>query len=1085
MSGRLAAATIWVAAFLLGFSPLWGQSPTANIVGRIVDETGASVPDARVSVRNVGSRELRVAFSDVNGEYVIAGLPPGNYRIVVQKQGFHRIDDRGVTLEVDQTARLDFRLQLGAVSEVVEVRATVPTLNTESAGKGDVIVSREMLDVPLDGRDFADLAYLVPGVGQKAQGANGSNFAVNGARTDNTNFIIDGFNNQNPRGGAAQARPPIDSLMEFKMQTAGYSAEYGRLAGGSMNMVLKSGTNRFRGTLFEFLRNDLFDARPFFDREKNKLRRNQFGVVFDGPVTVPKVYSGRNRTFFLINWEGYRQSVASSRFGVVPTEKEREGDFSQSLIQGATVPLVDPFTKGTCKSVNTTGACFPENKIPASRIDPIARQVMAYYPLPNRPGQANNYYANVNDTDHWDSFLGKIDHRLSDAHNLSFRMLKRFNRTSNPFAGSDLGTFGNKVRETQMLAGLTYTRIFSPALINEFRTGMTRTSNRTLNNYAGRNFAAEWGLTGGTDDPFLVAFPRFTILNMLPLGNAANTPIIFTVNNFQWADTLTRVKSRHLMKFGVDVMRTQFFQPYYNNNRGTYDFNGRWTNFPFADFLLGVLNKFTRTVGTNPNYLFMTSYSLFAQDDYRITPWLTLNLGIRYEISKPPIEKYGRLASFIPELGKLVVADDRTVPNFEQAVEDAGLTGKVALARDYGLPKSLTYASYKCLAPRFGFALRPFGDVRTVVRGGYGIFYGNNLWNPVRNDLGNVFPFSVTQTFNKNNNKPEALTLQNPTGTKLNLGGVNTPNGFQLYPTPQYLQSWNLTFEREIAPSVAVEVAYVGSKGTHLGRKYNINQPFRIPELRLPGGGFPRPYDGFNDIDYYGFGFNSSYNAGIVTLRKRFARGFFYRVNYVYSKSIDYASQIADNSDGGYAGVQDARNFKLERGRSDWDRGHGVTMMLMYDLPLRGHWAVANWQVAVTGRLQTGPPFTVRTADVQLDQGEANRPDRIAKGTLPNPGPEMWFDLSAFPRVPVGAYHFGTAGRNILDGPGLASFNVSLMKRFRVRERSTVQFRCEMFNALNHPNFYLPSNLIGAPDAGMISRAQDPRTMQFGLRYQF
>jgi hypothetical protein len=416
---------------------------------------------------------------------------------------------------------------------------------------------------------------------------------------------------------------------------------------------------------------------------------------------------------------------------------------------------------------------------------------------------------------------------------------------------------------------------------------------------------------------------------------------------------------------------------------------------------------------------------------------------------------------------------------------DAGLTGKLALAKDVGFPGSLIFPYYKDFAPRLGFAWRPFGGTRSVIRGGYGIFYGNNLWNPVRNDLANVYPFSVNQTLNKNTTKPELLTLQNPLGTKTNLSGVLTPNGFQAYPTPQYLQSWNLTIEREIGKAVAVEIAYVGSKGTHLGRKYNINQPFRVAALQLPGGGFPRPINGFNDIDYYSFGGNSIYNAAVITLRKRMARGFFYRLNYVYSKSIDTASQIADSADGGISQPQNARCMQCERGRSDWDRGHSLTTLFMYDLPLGRRAFARDWQISGTGRFQTGPPLSLLVSNSQLDQGEANRPDRIRKGTLPNPTPEMWYDIAAFPPVPSGAYRFGNSGRNILDGPGLIDFNVSLIKRFRIRERYTVQFRCEAFNALNHPNFNLPNQNVNSPAGGTITDMRSPRLIQLGLRAQF
>ncbi|MFB3827297.1 MAG: carboxypeptidase regulatory-like domain-containing protein [Bryobacteraceae bacterium] len=1075
------------AAFLACAVALFAQSPTGNLAGRVQDVTGAVIPGATVKIHQAANRDLRELTTNDDGEFMAANLDPGNYRVTVEKEGFRKLDERGVTLQIDQTVRLEFVLQVGSVTETVEVQATVPLLNTDSATKGDVIVSREMLDIPLDGRDFADMAYLVPGVGQKAQGGNGSNFAVNGARTDNTNFIVDGFNNQNPRGGSAQARPPIDSMMEFKTQTTGYSAEYGRLAGGTINMVLKTGTNRLHGTVFEFLRNDVFDARNFFDPQRTKLRRNQFGAVLDGPVYLPRLYDGRNRTFFLFDWEGYRQVTGNSRIGRVPTLAERQGDFTQSLdVDGQPAKLADPMSGGPSGScaAGKIGYCFPGNVIPASRFDPIMKQVMAYYPLPNRTG-VNNYYAVSGDPDKWDSFLAKGDQRIRNSDNLSVRFLKRFNRNTDPYAGSATGTFGNDTRERQMLAGVSYTRLFSSTLINEARMGLSRTAHRETGKRMGHDYAADWGLVGSTKEPGLVGFPRFTVTDMMALGNAANVPIVYHVSNYQWSDTLTWVKSRHLMKFGFEIMRTQFFQPYYNNNRGTFAFNGFWTTVPIADFELGVLNSVSRTVGVNPNYLFFTSYGFFAQDDLRLGKSLTLNLGLRYELPKPPVEKYGRLTNLVPELGMLLIASDRTIPNLPELVADAGLTGKVALGSQYGYPDSLVFTAYKCLAPRVGFAWRPRGGVRSVVRGGYGIFYGNNLWNPVRNDLGNVYPFSISQTYNKNSGKPELLTMQSPYGTKGNLAGVLTPNGFQAYPTPQYLQSWNMTVEREIGKAMAVEIAYVGSKGTHLGRKYNVNMPFRRPEMRLSGGGFPRPIAGFNDIDYYSFGSNSVYNAGIVSLRKRFAGGFFYRLNYVFSKSIDDASQIADASDGGYGGAQDARNLALERGRSDWDRGHGVTSLFMYTLPWRRHWLFGDWQVSGTARLQTGPPLTVKSSNVQLDQGEANRPDRIAKGTLPNPGPEMWYDRAAFPLVPNGAYHFGTSGRNILDGPGLLDMNLSLMKRLRLRERYNAQLRCEAFNALNHANFNLPNQNVNAPAGGVISAARAPRLIQVALKIQF
>lgn len=1072
---------------LLAVGLLLAQSPTATVVGIIKDQSGAQVPAASVTLRHIETGEAREITSNAEGEFTITNLPPGEYRIIVAKDGFRKLEERGVVLELDQTARLEFAMQVGSVTETMQVEATVPLLNTENAAKGDVIVSKEMVDIPLDGRDFADLAYLVPGVGQKAQGASGSNFNVNGARSDNTNFVIDGFNNQNPRGGAAQARPPIDAMMEFKMQTTGYSAEYGRLAGGTMNMVLKTGTNKLHGSLFEFIRNDAFDARGFFDEKKTKLRRNQFGAVLDGPVYIPKLYDGRNRTFFLVNWEAYRQVNGNSNFASVPTERQRAGDFNGSVdVNNQAVKLVDPLSggrTGACVS-GKIGDCFPGNLIPASRMDPIARQVMAYYPMPTLPGNANNYYTVINDTDYWDTILLKGDQRIRSSDNLSVRFLKRYNRNTNPYNGSATGLFGNTVDNHQTLAGLNYTRLIRPTLINETRFGVTRTADEEIADKQGRDYAAEWGLQGSTSSPDMVGFPRFTVTNMAALGNAANMPVIFHVTNYQLADTLTWVKGKHVLKFGGDILRTQFFQPYYNNNRGTYNFNGFWTTNSTADLELGLLNQVTRTVGTNPNYLFFNNWGFFAQDDIRVSSSLTLNIGLRYELPTPPHEKYGRMSNLVPELGKLVISSDQTVPNLSQLVADAGLTGKVALAKDVGFPDSLIQTYYRSLAPRFGFAWRPFGRTRSVVRGGYGVYYGSNLWNPVRNDLANVYPFTVAQTLNKNTTNPSLLTLQNPLGVKGTLNGVLTPNGFQSYPTPQYLQSWNLTMERELNREIAMELSYVGSKGTHLGRKFNINQPFRLPDLRV-NGVFPRPISGFNDIDFYSFGSNSIYNAGMITLRKRTPRGIFYRINYVFSKSLDDSSQIADSSDGGIGQPQNARCLRCERGRSDWDRGHSFTALFLYNLPAGRLTVLRNLQISGTTRMQTGPPLTLLVSNSQLDQGEANRPDRIAKGTLTNPTPQRWYDVSAFPLVPSSAFRFGNSGRNVLDGPGLVDVNVSLIKRLQLRERMQLQIRAEAFNAINHPNFNLPNQNVNAPAGGTITAARNARLFQLSLRMQF
>ncbi len=1062
------------------------QGAGATLAGRIIDSSGAVIPGAEVRLRNVATNQSRAAATREDGQFVFPSLEPGQYELTATHQGFQRRVETDLTLEVGQAVRLDVKLDPGSISETVEVRAELPVLNTENSVKGDVVISQEIAEIPLNGRDFSDLAYLVPGVYPRAAGAsNGGQFTVNGTRNDNTNFVLDGFSNIGAKGSNIQSRPPIDAMQEFKMQVSGYSAEFGRLAGGVMSMALKSGGNQPHGSVFEYVRNDLFDARGFFDADKQKLRRNQFGASLSGPAYIPKAFDGRDHTFFLVAWESYRQVLGQSRLNRVPTELERAGDFSQTYDnKGKLVALRDPLASGTCASAGQAG-CFPDNRIPASRFNPVAVKLLPFYPLPNRPGQLNNFLSSGVEPDSWDSFTFKVDQKVFAQDQISFRVVPRWSRSSDAFDGSDLGTFGSHGKGRNLLAGVAFMHLFNPVLINEARAGFSRNNAVEKAVYSGQDWYAKLGIAGGPTDPVAMGFPQVTVRDMAALGDGSSKPTFYSVNAYDFSDTLTWVRSRHVLKFGGQVLRNQFFQPRYNNSRGRLNVQGRVSSVPMADFLLGYLNNGTRQVGSPTSYLFSTSYGFFAQDDFKLSPNLTLNLGLRYEITKPPVEKFGHFANYIPELGKLIIADDITVPNFPQLVAAGGLTGRVALAREYGLPKSLVYTNYHNLAPRLGFAWRPAGADTMVVRGGYGIFYAGFLQNTIRNDLGNAYPLAVAQTFNAGSTVG-IVTLSDPYPEgRLSLSSTTNTVGLQYHPDSQYLQTWNLTIERELARGTAVEVGYAGSKGTHLARKYNYNQPYRIPALQLPGGGFPRPVDVFNNINLYRFIANSNYHAGMATLRRRFARGFFYRLSYTFAKSIDTNSQFSGAGDGGYDHAQDSRNLSLERGRSDFDIRHTLLTSFMWESPFQQNRLLRGWQLAGTGRLYSGAPFTPTVGNSQIDLGEADRPDRIGRGTVDNPNPERWFDWNAFVPVPIGAYRFGNSGRNILDGPGTIDVNLSLMKKFAVGERSYFQFRWEGFNFFNHANFILPIREVDAANAGTITAAGNGRVMQFALRFVF
>jgi len=1116
---RLAKTATAFLVALLFTGLLCGQSNLATVTGEVTDTSQAAMPGVTITIRNTDTGIARTVQSNAEGYYTITNLAPGPYELTAENEGFRTFKDTGIVLEVNQVLRRDIVMELGQVTESVTVSETVAPIETErGAIMGDVIVYDEIQEIPLEGRDFTDLAMFVPGVIPKAQGGQGSAMNINGARATNTNFYVDGFNNRNARGAAAQVRPNIDALQEFKMETSGFSAEYGRFAGGILNMALRSGTNRYHGTLFYTGRNDVFDARGFFEQDKNALRRHQFGATIGGPII-------RNRTFFLVSYEGYKQLLEHTRLGHTPTEAERNGDFSNSLdYLGKPVYLKDPLKKGKCNA-KSAKACFPGNIIPPSRFNPVGVNIVSIYPLPNRADIRNNYLVTAPDDDKWNSILGKIDHRFGDSDTMAFRYQMRMVDGSNPFAGSALGKFGTTTDNDRSLAGWDWTHLFSATMILETRAGYSRNKTNTRGIYQGQNIAAKLGLPSTVTDPEFMDWPRITVRDHFSIGTAASQPVSYAVTDIQAGTKFTWVKSKHTIKAGFDVSRVRFNQPYYNNQRGTFNFRGRWTGAPIGDLLLGLLHSATRTVGIVRNYWRQTSYGWFLSDDFKVTPNLTLNLGVRYEINKPPVDRYDRLANFVPEFGQIVISDDATIPDLAALEEWAGMEGKVTTADAVGLPRSLVWTDYTNVAPRIGFAWRMFGSSKSVLRGGYGIFYGAEILNPLRNQLANNFPFALRQNFPRNTKDPLALTLDDPfPEDRMKLKGVNNATGYQVDAPTAYLQTWNMTIQRELWESTVLELGYVGSKGTHLGRRYNINQPIRNREIYESGGGFPRPIPGLNSVNYFAFGTNSIYNAFQASLRRRSRGGFFYRLNYSYSKSIDEASQFTGSSAGGFPNALDSRNLWLDRGRSDFDVGHVFTAIFNYELPFgRGkryslagvkNAVLGGWQLSGTVRAYTGQPFTVRTADTELNLGESLRPNRIRKGTLEDnafPGQRgvdfPWYDLTAFEEVPCvdpeiaqschesqygfSPFAFGNSGRNILDGPGLATMALGLRKNFRFREQRSLQVRIDVFNVLNHTNFRLPDNYFNRITGGYIDQVGEsgrrggPRVFQLGLRFRF
>ncbi|MBS1828109.1 MAG: TonB-dependent receptor [Acidobacteria bacterium] len=1067
-------------AFALLFltSALFSQTPSASVTGRVTDGSGAVIPGVAITVKNVDTNIVSKATSNEVGDFTVPYLHPGRYTLEASNAGFRTFKQAEFQLAVDQALRLDIPMELGSTTESITVTEAPPVLNTENGTRGQVITKEEIADIPLDSRSFSDLALLTGGVIPKGDGGDGS-YAVNGGRADNTGFLIDGMNNTQRRNTGAVINPPLEGVQEFKMITSGFSAEYGRYAGGVLTVVTKSGSNRFRGSLYEFFRNDAMDATGYFDVQKSKLRRNQFGATIMGPVYIPKLYNGRDKTFFMVTWESLRVTDGKTQRGIVPLPEMLQGDFSRVTDAfGRPLRIVDPLA---------TRTPFPNNQIPVSRLNPVSLKMAAYYPAPNLVG-ANNFISQGNLTQSYNNTGIKVDHNISERDRLTFSTFWRPNSNYDPVVNSrsPLPIFGLKNNTLDLLSYARYLHTLTPSMFLELSASFSRKTNNQLWPLSEeKDWAAEIGFNGGTQNPIARGLPQVDASGYIPLGPAYDYPKIWSYNNYQYAATNTWLRGKHAIKFGGDFLRMQYFSRQYGDTRGRVSFLGRFTGDPMADLVLGWPQSTRRQLDAAGPYHLISNYSGFIQDDYKISSSLTLNIGLRYELMKPPKEKFGQWSMFVPSVGKIVIAGRGNVPDFDQRIQSTGLSQYITMAADAGLPATIRKADYTDFAPRFGFAWRPFGRKTTVLRGGYGLFYGSSSLYRL-DEYSDTYPFSINETYNAVTNNPLAVTMSDPYPVaRRSVGGVTSTNGQDVSLQSQYLQSWNLTVEKEFGRGTVLEVAYAGSKGTHLPRRFDYNQQIRDLSVRAATGTFPRPFPVFGAINIINDGSNSIYNSGAVTVRRRFNKQFFVRGTYTFAKSIDESSNTGGTIQYNFPAAQDSSNLKLERGRSDFDIGHTFAASFILQPSFTRNVVGRNWQLAGTSTIYTGPPFTPKVANFNYANGEASRPDRMSKGMLENRSVDQWFDRLAFPTVPVGSYRFGTSGRNILDGPGTFNVNASLSRRFRIDESRLIQFRLETFNTPNHPNFNLPENRVDIISGGAISRVRNNRNLQLGLRFEF
>lgn len=1047
---------------LLLASSVSAQTYRGTVRGTVYDPNHAVIPAATVTLTSKQTNEIRTGVTNAAGEYTISSLPPGPCTIKITANGFETFS-QDVVLNVNQELRVDTSLQVGNVGDFVLIPPT--ELKKDSSSIGTVIANRQVVGLPLDGRNFYELTLLVPGAVPAAPGSAGSvrgdfAFSVNGAREDANNFLLDGTYNVDPKLNTFGVRPSVDAIHEFEMLTSSYDAAFGRAPGAQVNVVLKSGGNNFHGSLFEFYRNGALDARNYFapsGEAKPKYLRNQFGGSLGGPIK-------RDRTFLFGDYEGTRGREGITRITNVPTALERAGNFTQSLFG---VPI-DPFT----------GLPFPGGIIPDGRINAVGRALAALYPLPNRNVPLQNFVSSPTQRDRNDSFDVRLDHRLKPSTDLTFRYSFGDRNLFEPFTGPNLALipgFGDTVkRRSQNVMG-ALTHVFSPTFVNETRVALSRVAASVTQEASTLN--PQVGLPVISPNARDAGLSFITITGFSPLGDEGNNPQNSVTNVYQFLDTASYVRGGHLMKFGADIRFAQQNAFRDVESRGRIQFSpfGQVTFNALGDLLLGfpLLSSVARV--DNAQHLRTHSYNFFFNDSFRIRPRLTINAGLRYEYNSPPVD-----------------AEDRA------NVFDLATRSLVQVGTN-GVPRGGFDSDKNNFAPRVGLAWTIGSRERTVVRAGYGVYFDQSPLAPGEALYFNSPYFDNNIFFSLGPFLP--LTLNDPFPAFFPFPLPDSALAIQRDLRTAYMQHWNLNVQQQLGENSVLEIAYVGSKGTKLLTARDINQP--QPSALPPGLPFvPRPDPRFDDIDLLESRANSNYNSLQARFQQRLSRGLTSLVSYTWSKSIDNASNFFSSA-GDPNFPQNSYDTRAERGRSNFDVRHRLSVSYSYDLPFgkgRRYFAddgwvsslLSGWQSYGILTFQSGRPFTVALlSDIDnsgtgrsiLGFGANDRPNVVGNPNLSNRSPESWFNTSAFAFPVPGT--FGNAGRNILDGPGYQNVNVSLLKNTNLSEEINLQLRAEFFNLFNHPNFNLPDNFLGSPTFGRITSARDPRHIQFGVKLLF
>jgi outer membrane receptor protein involved in Fe transport len=1033
--------------FVLGSCGVVQAQSTANLQGTVTDAQGASVEGATVVVRNLATNIERKAQSDSNGAFEVSALPAGNYRIEIKKDGFQTFVVESFSLEVGTTVAKTYQLKVGSVTETTRVVADAPVIDAATTSVGQVISSKVVQEIPLNGRHFVDLALLIPGtvtppangfLTAPLRGQGSFSFNTAGNREDAVNFMVNGINLNDMVQNQVTFQPSINTVSEFKVDNSTYGAEYGKSSGAIVNIATRSGSNQFHGEAFEFLRNNVFDARNFFNKAlsssgkplaQSPFKRNSFGGSLGGPIV-------KDKTFFFGSYEGLRQ-----RQGITT---------NAPVLSDANFPRPSPIPGNPPDATERIRAL--------ASTSPAVQALTNLIPAPNSAdGNGNPVFlgsavAPVN-IDQW---TADISHNFTDSDQLhGYYVFQRDLRQEPTLQGNNLPGFGDTRQSHRQIFTLNETHVFSPTVVNQVRLGFNRIHITFANNSTVDQ--STFGIGTGVNTP--IGLPQIQIgglnfggsTNGFPQGRGDTTAVL--------SDTLSWSRGRHSLKFGGELRR------FYNNN--FQQFVGFFNFANVAAFIADNSNQFTFTRGKGASQIEESALGFFVQDSFRWKPNFTLELGLRYDWNMSPNEKTNRYFTF-----------------------DPGTTSMVQVNTPY-------HQNNKNFGPRVGFAWDPFNDGKTSVRAAYAIQYDQPITGYVlglTTNPPNAIPVNFTT----------GVTLENPIppGNVAVAPAMIDPNF-----NDAYVQSYNLNVQREIAPSLGIMVGYFGSKGTHLNIVQNFNQrvaglrPF--PTVSIPG---QTGTSGLNNINEQTSNGNSNYNALWVTVTKRVSHGLQFNASYTFSKSIDYNSLNAQG-----VVVQDSTNIRNDRGLSDFDARHRIVLNWIYQLPFKGNRLVEGWQVSAITMWQTGNPLNIITNDSTLTGSGSLRPDRLTTVTVLG-DPAKWFSnivcdpgSAGFVACPSGAtfsiprtgttaatYHFGNLGRNAVTGPGFSNNDFSVMKTTRITEAVRIQFRAELFDIFNHPNFGNPSLVATSSTFGVITSTRFPggdfgssRQAQFSLKLLF